>query len=114
MPLHVALRRSWGTCLSMSEVPLRWQANMAQRGQSGPDFGLGLSHFAGKILRTHSRCSFPALQRSGVRERGGCSLVQGYLTYTRKKKLGLYRRPMRRVLGGFYGGGRIDIGEVPL
>jgi len=38
----------------------------------------------------------------------------GYFTCRKMYPLGPFRRPMPRVLGGAYGGGRVFMGEVPL
>jgi hypothetical protein len=40
--------------------------------------------------------------------------LQGYLTQKETPPLGPYRRPMPRVLGGSWEGGRFLMGEVPL
>ena len=40
--------------------------------------------------------------------------LQGYLTYKKTDPLGPWGRTMSRVIGGFWGGGRFLMGEVPL
>ena len=42
------------------------------------------------------------------------SMYRGTSLIRKRTPLGLYRRPMPRVLGGFWGGGRFLMGEVPL
>ena len=51
---------------------------------------------------------FLGLRVEGVRWYGGTSLIQN------ATPLGPYRRPMPGVAGGFQGGGRFLMGEVPL
>ena len=100
----------------MSEVPLYSEAVLVVMNISGCK---GCSR-----IRTHAVCTAAPINNEALcwnRDRNTAAppgpyggRVQGTQLIRKRTPLGLYRRPMPRVLGGSQGGGRFLMGEIPL